>query len=551
MWQVLPRRSGSRPSWWVWAILAIGAWVGCSGEVRQPDRPPVSLERTLPQDGGTLVRRLEVDVTTLNPLCGLGASGHLVAKYLFTPLVYLDEHSRAVPGLATKWTISADRRRYLFILNDKATFSDGTRVRARDVIFTLRKISDPLAGTTIGGAFSELDPERMRAVTENGAEAVEVVFHRAIANQLEQFAIAYVLPEHFYANHDFLKDFHVAALGSGPYTLVRRSIGKEIVLRRRAAYWREKPHIETIILQVLLDYGTAWTALKKGDIDESYIPTTAWQHERRDPALNQRLTFATFYTFQYNCVAWNTRHPLLRDPNVRRALAMGLPADAVARDLYYGTGRAITGPFTPDQPGYDANVPPLRYDEIAARRLLAAAGWQDRDGDGVLDRNGAPFVIELVTYEERMGPILKQYLGKIGVRIEIKNIDFAAVQQAVERGDYMAAYVAWTLDRDPDLYPIFHSRQLPTRGKNYAFYQNASVDQLIEDARGELDPVKRRRIQHALHASLAQAQAYSWAIQVPSNWGINKRVQGVRFVDGPGLFFWYPGELAWWLSATP
>jgi peptide/nickel transport system substrate-binding protein len=515
---------------WRLPILILTLAVGCS--------------RDVPRDGGTLVRRLEADITTLNPLSGMGTSGHYVAKYLFTPLVYLDEHQQPVPGLAN-WTISPDRCRYRFVLNENATFSDGSKVLANDVIFTLRKIADPEWRTSFAAAFNELDMARTRAIND---KTVEVVFHRAIANQLDQFSLVYILPEHFYAGRVSREDFQHAALGSGPYTLVRRVTGKEIVLRRRPNYWREKPHIETVILRVIGDYTTAWMALKVGDIDESYIPTTAWARERRDPELNRRLRFETFYTFQYNAVAWNTAHPFLRDANVRRALAMSLPADTVARDIYYGTARAITGPFTPDQPGYDKNVPPLPYAPQEARRILRASGWLDRDGDGVLDRNGERFAIELLADEEKVSPIIRSYLGKIGVRVDIRKMDFAALQQAMNHGNYTAAYVALTLDRDPDLYPLFHSTEWPDRGKNTTFYKNSSVDRLIEKARVEGDPLKRQRLQHQLHAALAQEQPYSWAIELPSNWGINRRVHGVKIVGGAGLFFWYPGELEWSLE---
>ena len=97
----------------------------------------------VPRDGGTLVRRLTVDISTLNPVRAASGQDGLVYKYLYTPVIYLDRDLQPVPGLAKSWTISPDGLTYRFELHEKATFSDGTPVRASDVLFTLRKIVDP------------------------------------------------------------------------------------------------------------------------------------------------------------------------------------------------------------------------------------------------------------------------------------------------------------------------------------------------------------------------------------------------------------------------
>ncbi|HEX8155702.1 MAG TPA: ABC transporter substrate-binding protein, partial [Thermoanaerobaculia bacterium] len=116
----------------------------CSPE--KPLAPATSTavaDDTTPRDGGTLHRRLEADISSLNPILASTIYDRKVAHYLFTPLVYLDENLRPAPGLAESWEISPDGKLYTFKLNDKATFSDGTPVRASDVVFTLRKIVDP------------------------------------------------------------------------------------------------------------------------------------------------------------------------------------------------------------------------------------------------------------------------------------------------------------------------------------------------------------------------------------------------------------------------
>ncbi|MGH3630810.1 MAG: ABC transporter substrate-binding protein, partial [Sciscionella sp.] len=123
-------------------------------------------DETTPVDGGTVVRRLEGDISTLNPLLTASRSEHYVAFYLFTPLLQFDANLLPTTSgsLTDKYEVSQDGRDYTFHLNPKATFSDGTPVRASDVLFTLRKIVDPKSEAAgVAGGFQKLDLSRSHA----------------------------------------------------------------------------------------------------------------------------------------------------------------------------------------------------------------------------------------------------------------------------------------------------------------------------------------------------------------------------------------------------
>jgi peptide/nickel transport system substrate-binding protein len=507
--------------------------------------------RDVPQDGGTLVRRLSTDVGTLNPVRVSTGNERYVHKYLYTPIVYLGRDLEPVPGLAKSWTISPDGLVYRFELNEKATFSDGSSVRASDVLFTLRKIADPASDAPqVATFFEELDLSRSRAI---GDHVVEIAFRQPLASQLIHFADVSVVPEHVYAKGDFNRDFNDVATGSGPYRLVKRDPGTEIVLERRGDYWREKPHIQTVVFKVIADHGTAWNALKVGDIDETIISSDNWLRERTNPALTGVIDFQRFYTLNYNFIAWNNRRPILADKRVRRALAMCVPTESIIRDLYHGTARAISGPFTPAEYAFNPAVPLIRFDPAAARRSLAETGWQDRDGDGILDKDGKKFTLEMLlppggAAVTQFAQTVQAEMKKIGVQIEIRAGDGAAVMQQVRSGNFDAAYLGLELDADPDVHSSFHSSQFPPHGQNFGFYSNPEADRLIDAARRELDPSKRKALYWRLHQVLADDQPYTWAIQVSAKWGTRKRLRGVTTSPAYGLFNWYPGELSWWLA---
>ncbi|HET8798282.1 MAG TPA: ABC transporter substrate-binding protein [Thermoanaerobaculia bacterium] len=530
-------------------LLVLGLACGRETRVEAPAAPAV-VDDT-PQDGGTLYRRLDIDVTTLNPVCFATKYDRYPTQYLFTPLVYLDQSLRPIPGLAKSWDVSDDGTLYTFKLNEKATFSDGTPVRASDVLFTLTKILDPASeAVQIASSFEHLDLTRTRVVDEH---TITVAFRQPLAMQLVRFSDVNVLPEHVYSKKDFRNGFNDSAVGSGPYRLVRRVPGKEIVLERRPDYWGERPHIQTVVLKVINDHNTAWNAVRIGEIDETIVASDTWYRERNNPSLTKILDFPRFYTLNYNYIAWNHRDPLLRDKRVRRALAMCVPMDAIIQDIYHGTARAMIGPFTPDEFAYNPAVQPIRYDPEGARRELESLGWRDSDGDGVLDRDGKPLSLSMIMMSgsattRQFGQAMQDEMKRVGIGLQIDMLEGAMAIQRIIAGNYQAAYLAWELDPDPDPSALFHSTQTPPRGQNFIFYANPEVDRLIDQARHEMDFSKRKELYWQLHQLLADEQPYTWTVQVSSKWAINKRVRGVAISRAYGLYLWYPGELGWWIA---
>jgi peptide/nickel transport system substrate-binding protein len=509
-----------------------------------------SLDDTTPQDGGTVVRRLDSDVATLNPVLATSVYDRRVDNYLFTPLVYFDQNLRVVPALAEKWDVSADGRQYTFHLNPKATFSDGTRVLASDVIFTLRKIIDPSSeAAQIASGFERVDVPNTRAVDD---KTVVIAFKDAYASQLIRFNDLLVIPEHVYGKGDFRNDYASRPVGSGPYRLVRREPGREILLQRRDDYWLPKPHVERVLFKVIVDITTAWNAVKRGDIDETMITSDTWAMESRRPELQAGIDFHRFYGLNYNYIAWNGHSPLFADKRVRRALGMCVDLSSIINNLYHGTARAMSGPFTPDQWAYNPAVPVLPFDPVGARRILNDSGWFDRNGDGVLERDGKPFRFDFFVFAGSgtglaFAQVFQEELKKVGVTMNIVTLDPALMIQRVLAGNYDAAYMAWDLEPDPDPFATLHSSQFPPRGQNFVFYSNPEADRLIEAGRRELDQGKRVKIYQQLHEVLAADQPYTWTIQVSSKWAVSKRVRNVKEGRGQGLFLWYPGEFDWWI----
>jgi peptide/nickel transport system substrate-binding protein len=525
---------------------------GCGGGERPVRQSATADDDSKPSDGGTLIRRLIGDVSTLNPLLANSLIDRHVSHYLFTPMVNLDVNLLPAPGLARSWDISPDGKVYTFHLEPKATFDDGTPVRASDVVWSLKKITDPATeAVQLAAHFDKVDWTKTKAIDDH---TVAIAFAEALAPQLSFFNDLLVGPEHVYSQGNFKTDYNFKVVGNGPYRLVRRVANKELLLERREDFWGTKPHLKNILFKVINQDATAWNAIQRGDIDEMMVSSDVWRNERNRPDLQRKLDFRRFYTLMYNYIPWNLRDPLLQDKRMRHALAMCVDLRSVIDNLYHGTARPVIGHFTPDMWAYNPEVQPIDYNPGEALRILNSLGWLDTNGDGILDKNGKPLQIEMLVVggSAASNPFAQLYqssLKTIGVQLVITPLDATSFFKRVLAGNYQAAFLSWNLDPDPDPFQILHSSQVPPAGQNFVFYKSAEADKLMEDGRTTFDRKKRIEIYHRLQQVFADDQPYTWTVQVSTKWAINKRVHGVKESSGWGLFLWYPGELDWWIPA--
>ena len=533
------------------SVLLVAALLpaGCTRETPAPPVKETAATTTVeagPRQGGRLVRRLESDISTLNYLFQSTEEERQVLQYLYDPLIDFDANLEPIPGTIAKWEIEDGGKTYVLHIDPRAVFSDGKPVTSADVIFTLHKILDEQS-PQFAAWFESLDREQTKAVDE---KTVRVVFTEPRVTQLNAFNIG-VLPQHVYSQGKF--DRITAVVGNGPYVLQRRESGKSVLLARNEKYWREKPHIDSVLFRVIADDNVAWTAINRGDIHVTRVNNDTWFRQKDNPDVHQRIRFHDTYQLLWNCVPWNLKDPLFADVRVRRAMAMAYDTKTVIEQLYHGQARALSGPFTPDTWANNPEVHPVEFNLEGAAALLASAGWRDTDNDGTLDRDGKPFAFTLLipagsATSVSQSQVYQEALKKIGITMTISTQDGAAFFDRILKGNYQAAMLAWTNDPDPDPYSLFHSSQFPPTGLNVVQYANAEVDRLLERGRTTFDRAARTEIYHQLHEILAAEQPYLFMVQVGLKWAVDARVQNVRAGKGVGLFLWHPGPYDWWLK---
>src|SRR4029079_5041729 len=210
-----------------------------------------------------------------------------------------------------------------------------------------------------------------------------------------------ILPKHVWSQLPFdqwrsRSDwFREHLVTSGPFLLESWTPQQEVVLKRNPRYYIPGlPKLDRVVVRIIPDQGNQVTQLLSGQVDfvPSLLPGDA-ERVRKSPSLH----LVPIWYRSYVAIVWNNSKPLFADRDVRRALTLAIDRRALIDTLWGPSARESYSPIVQDAWAYDTNIHPWPYDPAESRRLLAAKGWKDSDGDGVLDKDGKPFAFELTT----------------------------------------------------------------------------------------------------------------------------------------------------------
>jgi peptide/nickel transport system substrate-binding protein len=441
-----------------------------------------------------LVLIIESSPANLDPRVGTDAQSERIGALLFDSLVRRDRHFNLQPMLAERWE-TPDPRTFVFHLHPGVRFHDGRPLTARDVKYTFDSVRDGSLRTAKASTYGSI--ERIDAPDDS-----TVIFHlrepdATLLWNLSDGAIG-IVP------YGSGPAFNQHPIGSGPFRFVSLEQDKEVVLARNDAYWGTPARLPRVRLMVVPDMTTRALELRKGSADIALNAFTADMVEalRRYPELQVETAPGTIYTY----LALNLRDPILRDVRVRRALACAIDRQAIIHSLWRDLARPAASVLPMQSWAYSDDVATYPYDPQRARQLLDAAGYPLR--------NGVRFCLTMKTSTEEstrlLAAILQQQLRQVGIELDIRTFEFATFYADITRGAFQLYSLRWIGgNEDPDIFEhIFHSASFPPRRANRSYYANPRADELMDAARRELDPARRRQLYAELQRLLADDLPY-------------------------------------------
>jgi peptide/nickel transport system substrate-binding protein len=463
----------------------------------------------------------------------------------------------------TSWQTSADGLLDKVVLRDDLVWSDGTPITAHDVAFSYTVIMDPRV--PVPAVRSGTD--QLRAVHAYDDRTL-VFFHREpLATNVWNINFP-VLPRHVYEktweDDPSLKDspahvkLEAEPVVGGPYEIVERTRGQQIVLRRRKSWSyvkgkqvRDEPYFAEIRFRIIEDPNTSLLALKSGEIDELMLQPEQWTTQTTDAEFYARNTKATAPEWVSFHFGWNIGTPFFADRRVRRAMTYAFDHDRMLDKLCYGLYTPCAGPFAADSwMAAGLKLEPSKQDLDKAEALLDEAGWIDRDNDGIRDKeiDGklVPFEFSMLVNQQphriKIATLLKENLDQIGIRMNVRPLEATVLQQLTQEKKFQAYFGGWGSGTDPD---SSENIWATNAGRNFVGYSNPEIDRLFVEGRREFDKAKRAEKYGRIQQILSEDQPYTWLYWRNSFYGFSRDLRGYVF-SPRGPYHYSPGFSSIW-----
>ncbi len=498
-------------------------------------------------EGDWLVRAFGNSIKTITPLVSSDVYASMVQGYVLESLLTRHPETLEWQGmLAESWQVSDDGLTITFKLRPEAAFSDGRPVTAEDVVFSYEFIMNPQIKAPRERAYYE----KLASVKALGPQEVEFVFKEPYYNSLTLAGGMSIMAKHFYGpyleNPETFNQSKGLLFGSGPYRLADPKGWTPdtglVELERNPRYWGPvQPSFDRMIWKVIENETARLTAYRNTEID-TYA---AKPREYKNKLLSDEQLMSRSQNFEYlpptagyRYIGWNQKRKgeptRFADRRVRVAMTYLTDKRRIVDEIMLGYGEVAVGPFNPQGKQHAPDLKPRLFNVDKAKALLREAGYEDRDGDGVLeDASGEPFRFELVYPQgsedyTALALFLKDSYARAGVQLVPKPTEWSVMLDLLDKKDFEAISLGWSASLESDLYQIFHSDQAKNNGDNFINYSNPKLDALIEQARATVDEAQRMPLWQEAERVIYEDQPYTFLTRGKSLVLVDQRMKNVQ-----------------------
>jgi peptide/nickel transport system substrate-binding protein len=439
------------------------------------------------------------DVTSIDPHYHNLTPNNNIADHIFGTLIHKDEKQRPRPGLAESWR-PIDDLTWEFKLRKGVKFHDGSDLTAEDVAFSIDRTgkvpASPAPFTIYTKQVTEaivVDPLtiRLKSAAPYPNMAIDISTVQIVSKKAASGA----------ATDDF--NSGKAAIGAGPYKLVRYVRGDRIELQRNDAYWGPKPHWERVTFRLLTNDPARVAALLAGDVQAiENIPTADMAR------LAKNANFSVFRTVSNRVIYLHMdsnrdkspfvtdkagkpleRNPL-KDARVRRAMSKAINRQAIVDRVMEGLA-IPAGQLLPDGMfGVSPKVKPDALDVEGAKKLLAEAGYPDGFGLTIHTPNNR------YVNDEQIAQAVAQMLTRAGIQTKVEAMPANIFFSRGSKLDFSFMLVGWGADTGEVSSPLksllaTFSKERGMGAANRGRYSNPKMDKLLEQALATVDDAKR------------------------------------------------------------
>ncbi|TDB92949.1 hypothetical protein E1091_12380 [Micromonospora fluostatini] len=441
-----------------------------------------------PKSGGRLRIMIRLDANELDPHKMSETSAFVINEQIYESLVQ-SYRGEIKPAIAESWEQSADGLTITFTLRDNAYFHSGRKVTAADVKYSIERIKDPATRAPRARSYEGITS--VEAVDERTAVFTLAKPNAAILTLLSTAASSVVDKSVVDAEGGLNGDVDG---GSGPFKLASRVTGQAIKLDKHDRYWESGvPYLDGLDFSFNPDDNARAAAVRSGTVDFLWRPAPEFIDAlKRDEALKWYGGSGSLSLH----LRLNTSKAPYDDVKVRQAIFLALDRQEILNVANSGFGTALNAGYLPPD-RFGALTEPVygQPDIEKAKTLLTEAGYPDGFEAKLM-------VIATSAFQVRSAEVEQQQLAKIGIRVTIESVESTIADTRTKSGDFDMYQSGFGLTYDPD--ERFTASFLANGGLNYGNWSDPEYENLVVQARSELDKDKRAALYQQAEKILAE-----------------------------------------------
>lgn len=476
--------------------------------------------------GGKIILPGFGNFDSFNPYILKGVSVDGLNSLIFETLMVQssDEPYSLYGHIANDIKLAKNKLSVTFKLNPMARFSDGSPILAKDVKVSFDTIKSEKGHPSYRFYWADIK----QAIVVN-KRTIRFEFARLnpelhlIAAQIPVFSHKWVKDE------SFDKLSRKKPIGSGPYTIEKYSLGKNITYQRNSDYWaKDLPtrrgmfNFDKVTYKYYKDSTVMLEALKAGEFDFTLVNhSKQWARDYVGEKFDSKKIIKEELKHHNNAgmqgFVFNTRRPLFQDKRVRRALTLAFDfawsnsmlfynqytrcdsyfsnSELASAGLPKGKELELLNRYRKDLPDEVFNkvwLPPstqqagdLRKNLKTAAVLLKEAGWFVKEGI-LQNKDGLRFEFDVLLAQKGFERILAPYaynLRKLGILLHYRTVDVSLYIRRNRTFDFDLMVASYPQSQSPgnELYNMWHSSSANEEGsRNLIGINNKVVDKLID-----------------------------------------------------------------------
>ncbi len=466
---------------------------------------------------------------TMMPLNTTSNYTRMIADQIYDRLTQSTADGTIEGRLAESWTVNEDSTAVTFKLYENAKWHDGTPVTADDVVFSYQMYSDPkveaksryhlqyIAGVDNSGA--ELSEDSIQVAADDEHTVTFTLKTSMFADTfLQDIDTVFIIPKHIFEGKTpeeiNAPDLWANPIGSGPFKYDSEINGERMEFVKNPDYHLGAPKIDRLVLRVT-DATSMLAGLINGELDMigyGSIATDDWELANEQ----ENLVVQSVPTTSYSTLIFNTQKEYLTQ-EVRQALSMAINRQAQVDALLLGQGEAIVTPFCSLSPYYNEEVE-VWYDPDTAKKMLEEANFP-------FDQTLKFYIAAGNSATERSAALIVQDLEKVGVKVQIEQVDFATLMNNMREGMHDMGTIGSGGTLDPS-----ESREMihPDSSVNFCQLKDTELTDIIDEGNSKLTFEERKPYFDEYQVKVRERSAMAYLYTKNSLTAYNKRVTGVN-----------------------